>query len=205
MSSCHERSTATSRRQQRRDVYWKKIVVSLVQLPDFYVGAPGAAFQAQLLFTRSRSRQQTTLGGATVSQITSLATDLFEREQARTPAEVDDNELVVVQIQRRRTTLAGSPVAADLVSYLQAPTDVCVAGSASRERANPELAPLDDDYVARAERGLQPLLLPLQRRRRCSSSKPRRSTCREREVALADLERQLRGMGKGTRSTCRGA
>ena len=79
------------------------------------------------------------------------------------------------------------------------PTCCCAASTAAGMDAGSGRAPARRRVPARAERGVPPLLLPLQRRRRCSSSKPRSSIPTRSDEALDDLIKQIRGMGPGTR------
>ena len=130
-------------------------------LADFYAGRPGAAFQAQLFFTLARHRQQTALRQSDLfSQIT-VCDYLFERDKIYAYLNLDDNELFIYQ--RLYELLAQDVPAPDLVIYLQTPTDVLrrrLQGSRARQ---PRRAGARRRVHPRAERGLQPLLLPLQR------------------------------------------
>jgi deoxyadenosine/deoxycytidine kinase len=91
-------------------------------LPDFYAGRPGSAFQAQLFFTLSRHRQQTSLRQGDLFSQTTICNYLFERDRLYAFLNLDDNELVIYQ--RLFDLLARDVPAPDAVVFLQSPTDV---------------------------------------------------------------------------------
>ena len=130
-------------------------------LADFYADRPGAAFQAQLFFTLSRHRQQTALRQSDLFSQLTVCDYLFDRDKIYAYLNLDDNELFIYQ--RLYELLAQDVPSPDLVIFLQTPTDVL------RRRAARARARQSRPAVARrrvrpgAERGLQPLLLPLHR------------------------------------------
>jgi deoxyguanosine kinase len=86
----------------------------------------------------------------------------------------------------------------DLVIYLQTPTDVLRRRLRERDRTHSDLGPLGDDYLRELNEAYNhfffhytatPLLVVETSQFDLSWG----------EDALTDLERQLRGMGKGTR------
>jgi deoxyguanosine kinase len=165
-------------------------------LPDFYAERPGAAFQAQLFFTLSRHRQQTALRQSDLFSQLTICDYLFDRDKIYAYLNLDDNELFIYQ--RLFELLAPDLPSPDLVIYLQAPTDVLRRRLRELGRAHPDLASLGDDYVRELNEAYNhfffhytatPLLV-------IETSQVDLSWG---DVALADLERQLRGMGKGTR------
>ncbi|MEO8077509.1 MAG: deoxynucleoside kinase [Acidobacteriota bacterium] len=165
-------------------------------LADFYAERPGAAFQAQLFYTLSRHRQQTALRQSDLFSQLTICDYLFDRDKIYAYLNLDDNELFIYQRLYDLVT-EGMP-SPDLVIYLQAPTDVLRRRLRERERANPELAPLGDDYIRELNEAYthfffhysaSPLLVVETSQFDLSWG----------EDALADLERQLRQMGKGTR------
>jgi deoxyguanosine kinase len=165
-------------------------------LADFYADRPGAAFQAQLFFTLSRHRQQTALRQSDLFSQLTICDYLFERDKIYAYLNLDDNELFIYQ--RVFELLAEDIPTADLVIYLQTPTDVLRRRLRERERANPELPPLGDEYIRELNEAYNhfffhynatPLLVVETSQFDLSWG----------EDALADLERQLRSMGKGTR------
>jgi deoxyadenosine/deoxycytidine kinase len=91
-------------------------------LPDFYAGRPGSAFQAQLFFTLSRHRQQTSLRQGDLFSQTTICNYLFERDRLYAFLNLDDNELFIYQ--RLFDLLARDVPAPDAVVFLQSPTDV---------------------------------------------------------------------------------
>jgi deoxyadenosine/deoxycytidine kinase len=165
-------------------------------LPDFYAERPGAGFQAQLFFTLSRHRQQTSLRQSDLFSQLTICDYLFERDKIYAYLNLDDNELFIYQ--RLYELLAPDLPTPDLVIYLQTPTDVLRRRLRERERTQPDLAPLGDEYVRELNEAYNhfffhynatPLLVVETSQFDLSWG----------EDALADLERQLRGMGKGTR------
>jgi deoxyadenosine/deoxycytidine kinase len=106
-------------------------------LADFYAGAPGAAFQAQLFFTLARHRQQTSLRQSDLFSQTTVCDYLFERDKIYAYLNLDDNELFIYQ--RLYELLAQDVPSPDLVIYLQTPTDVLRRRLRERARANPDL------------------------------------------------------------------
>ncbi|MEP6918983.1 MAG: deoxynucleoside kinase [Acidobacteriota bacterium] len=165
-------------------------------LADFYAERPGAAFQAQLFYTLSRHRQQTALRQSDLFSQLTICDYLFDRDKIYAYLNLDDNELFIYQRLYDLVT-EGMP-SPDLVIYLQAPTDVLRRRLRERERANPELAPLGDDYIRELNEAYthfffhysaSPLLVVETSQFDLSWG----------EDALADLERQLRQMGKGIR------
>ena len=165
-------------------------------LVDFYSGRSGAAFQAQLFFTLSRHRQQTALRQSDLFTQLTVSDYLFDRDKIYAYLNLDDNELFIYQ--RLYELVAQDAPTPDLVIFLQTPTDVLRRRLRERERANPEAPALDDDYVRELNEAYNhfffhytatPLLVVETSQFDLSWG----------EDALADLERQLRSMGKGTR------
>jgi deoxyguanosine kinase len=165
-------------------------------LADLYSERPGAAFQAQLFFTLSRHRQQTALRQSDLFSQLTICDYLFDRDKIYAYLNLDDNELFIYQ--RLYELLAGDVRAPDLVIYLQAPTDVLRRRLRERAKANPDLPVLQDDYLRELNEAYNhfffhynatPLLVV----------ETSQFDLTWGEEALADLERQLRSMGKGTR------
>jgi deoxyguanosine kinase len=165
-------------------------------LADFYADRPGAGFQAQLFFTLSRHRQQTALRQSDLFSQLTLCDYLFDRDKIYAYLNLDDNELFIYQ--RLYELLAEDIPSPDLVIYLQTPTDVLRRRLRERARANPQLPALDDDYVGELNEAFNhfffhstatPLLVVETSQLDLSWG----------EESLADLDRQLRTMGKGTR------
>jgi deoxyadenosine/deoxycytidine kinase len=165
-------------------------------LADFYRARPGAAFQAQLFFTLSRHRQQTALRQSDLFSQLTVSDYLFERDKVYAYLNLDDNELFIYQ--RLYELLSGDVRAPDLVIYLQAPTDVLRRRLRERAKTHPELRALDDEYLRELNEAYThfffhysatPLLVVETSQFDLSWG----------EEALADLERQIRTMGKGTR------
>jgi deoxyguanosine kinase len=164
-------------------------------LADFYAGRSGAAFQAQLFFTLARHRQQTELRQSDLFSQLTVCDYLFDRDKIYAYLNLDDNELFIYQ--RLFELLAQDVPAPDLVIYLQTPTDVLRRRLRDRMKADPEQPRLDDDYLRELNEAYNhfffhytatPLLV-------VETSQVDAWD----EDAMADLERQVRGMGRGTR------
>jgi deoxyadenosine/deoxycytidine kinase len=165
-------------------------------LADFYAERPGAGFQAQLFQTLSRHRQQAALRQSDLFSQLTVCDYLFERDKIYAYLNLDDNELFIYQ--RLYELLSQDVPVPDLVVYLQSPTDVLRKRLRERERANPELPHLEDEYLRELNEAYNhfffhynatPLLVVETSQMDLSWG----------EEAVADLERQVRSMGKGTR------
>ena len=164
-------------------------------LPDFYGGRPGAGFQAQLFFTLSRHRQQSSLRQSDLFSQVTVCDYLFERDKIYAYLNLDDNELFIYQ--RLYELLVQDIPPPDIVVFLQSPTDILRRRLRERERKNPEFPHLDDEYVKELNEAYNhfffhytatPLLV-------VETSHVDLSWGDE---AVGELERQLRSMGKGT-------
>jgi deoxyadenosine/deoxycytidine kinase len=164
-------------------------------LAEFYGGRAGAAFQSQLFFTLSRHRQQTQLRQSDLFSQLTVCDYLFERDKIYAYLNLDDNELFIYQ--RLYELLAQDIPVPDLVIYLQSPTDHLRKRLRERERSDPEFPHLNDEYVRELNEAYNhfffhysatPLLVVETSNIDLSWG----------EDAVADLERQVRSMGKGT-------
>ena len=165
-------------------------------LADFYAGRAGAAFQTQLFYTLSRHRQQTQLRQSDLFSQLTVCDYLFDRDKIYAYLNLDDNELFIYQ--RLYELLAQDIPVPDLVIYLQTPSDVLRKHLRERRKAEPELPPIDDEYVRELNEAYNhfffhynatPLLVV----------ETSQVDLAWGDVAVADLERQVRSMGKGTR------
>jgi deoxyadenosine/deoxycytidine kinase len=165
-------------------------------LADFYGGRQGAAFQAQLFYTLARHRQLAALRQSDLFAQTTVCDYVFERDKIYAYLNLDDNELFVYQ--RVYELLAQDVPSPDLVIFLQTPTDVLRKRLRDRARANPEAPVLDDEYVRELNEAYNhfffhytatPLLVVETSHFDLSWG----------DDALADLVKQLSGMGRGTR------
>jgi deoxyadenosine/deoxycytidine kinase len=165
-------------------------------LADFYSGGQGSAFQAQLFFTLARHRQQTALRQSDLFSQSTVCDYLFERDKIYAHLNLDDNELYIYQ--RLYTLLAQDVPPPDLVVYLQTPTDILRRRFRERLKTDPEVVLPDDRYLREVNEAYNhfffhytttPLLVV-----ETSHVDPSWT-----EEALADLERQIKSMGKGTR------
>ena len=165
-------------------------------LGDFYGGRSGAGFQAQLFYTLSRHRQQTQLRQSDLFSQLTVCDYLFERDKVYAYLNLDDNELFIYQ--RLYELLAQDIPVPDLVIFLQTPTDLLRKRLREREKADAEFPHLDDEYLRELNEAYNhfffhynatPLLV-------VETSQVDLSWGDE---AVADMERQVRSMGKGTR------
>ena len=165
-------------------------------LADFLVGRPGAAFQTQLFYTLQRHRQQTSLRQSDLFSQLTICDYLFERDKIYAYLNLDDNELFIYQ--RLYELLTPDLPSPDLVIYLQTPTDVLRKRQRERARTQEDAPPVDDRYVKEINEAYThfffhysatPLLV----------IETSQFDLTWGEDALADLERQIRTMGKGTR------
>ncbi len=165
-------------------------------LADFYAGRSGAGFQAQLFYTLSRHRQQTQLRQSDLFSQLTVCDYLFERDKIYAYLNLDDNELFIYQ--RLYELLAQDVPVPDLVIYLQTPTDVLRKHLREREKSDSELPHIDDEYVRELNEAYNhfffhynatPLLVV----------ETSQIDLAWADDAVADLERQVRSMGKGTR------
>jgi deoxyadenosine/deoxycytidine kinase len=165
-------------------------------LADFYGGRAGAAFQSQLFFTLTRYRQQGTLRQSDLFSQLLVCNYLFDRDKIYAYVNLDDNELFIYQ--RLYELLAPDVAPPDLVIYLQTPVDVVRRRLRERARGDATEPLPDADYVRELNEAYNhfffhytatPLLTVETSQLDLSWS----------EEALADLERQIRSMGKGTR------
>ena len=166
-------------------------------LADFYAERPGAGFQAQLFFTLARHRQQTALRQSDLFSQLTICDYLFERDKIYAYLNLDDNELFIYQ--RLYELLAQDVPSPDLVD-LPADADRRPAPPPARARARQPrpAARSTTSYVRELNEAYNhfffhynatPLLVVETSQFDLSWG----------EEALADLERQLRAMGKGTR------
>jgi deoxyadenosine/deoxycytidine kinase len=165
-------------------------------LADFYAERPGAGFQTQLFYTLARHRQQMSLRQRDLFSQLTICDYLFERDKVYAYLNLDDNELFIYQ--RLYELLVPDLLAPDLVIYLQAPTDVLRRRLRERPRAEGDPPVPEDRYVRELNEAYNhfffhysasPLLVIETSRFDLTWS----------EEAVADIERQIRGMGKGTR------
>ena len=165
-------------------------------LADFYAGRPGAAFQTQLFFTLARHRQQASLRQSDLFSQLTVCDYLFERDKIYAYLNLDDNELFIYQ--RLFDLVAPDLPSPDLVLYLQTPTDVLRRRLRERARSAPELPAPDDRYIKEVNEAYQhfffhynatPLLVV----------ETSNVDLTWGDDALADLERQIRSLGRGTR------
>jgi deoxyguanosine kinase len=165
-------------------------------LADFYQGRSGAAFQAQLFFTLSRYRQQGTLRQSDLFSQLLIANYLFDRDKIYAYVNLDDNELFIYQ--RLYELVAPDVPAPDLVIYLQTPVDVIRRRLRERAKADSSVVLPDTKYINELNEAYNhfffhytatPLL----------TVETSQVDLTWQDDTVADLERQIRSMGKGTR------
>jgi deoxyguanosine kinase len=166
-------------------------------LADCYQGRAGAAFQTQLFFTLTRHRQQTALRQSDLFSQLLVCNYLFDRDKIYAYLNLDENELFIYQ--RLYELLARDVPPPDLVIFLQAPAEVLRRRLRTRARhhdkafAVPEagyVRELNDAYTHFFFHYTATPLLTVE------TSHVDLSWSDE---TVADLERQIRSMGKGTR------
>jgi deoxyadenosine/deoxycytidine kinase len=165
-------------------------------LPDFYQGRSGAAFQTQLFFTLARYRQQGSLRQSDLFSQLIVANYLFDRDKIYAYVNLDDNELFIYQ--RLYELLAPDIPAPDLVIYLQAPVEVVRRRLRERAKADATVPLPTADYVRELNEAYNhfffhytstPLL----------TVETSHVDLSWQEETVADLDRQIRSMGKGSR------
>ena len=165
-------------------------------LPDLFQGRAGAAFQAQLFFTLARHRQQGALRQSDLFSQLLICNYLFDRDKIYAYVNLDDNELFIYQ--RLYELLAPDVPPPDLVIYLQTPTEVIRRRLKERAREDRSVVAPGADYLRELNEAYNhfffhytatPLLTVETSHVDLSWS----------DEAVADLERQVRSMGKGTR------
>jgi deoxyguanosine kinase len=165
-------------------------------LADFYEDRPGAAFQAQLFFTLSRYQQQGTLRQSDLFSQLLVCNYLFDRDKIYAYVNLDDNELFIYQ--RLYELLAPDVRPPDLVIYLQTPVDVVRRRLRERARTDPAAPALEAEYVKELNEAYNHFFFnyaatPLLTVETSHIDLP------WNDEAIADLERQIRTMGKGSR------
>jgi deoxyguanosine kinase len=165
-------------------------------LADFYADRQGAGFQAQLFYTLARHRQQMAVRQSDLFSQLTICDYLFERDKIYAYLNLDDNELFIYQ--RLYELLAPDLPAPDLVVYLQAPTDVLRRRLRERARADGDTSLPGDGYLRELNEAYNhfffhysasPLLVV----------ETSQFDLAWGDDAVADIERQIRGMGRGTR------
>ena len=165
-------------------------------LVDAYTGRPGAAFQAQLFFTLSRYRQQGQLRQSDLFSQLLISNYLFDRDKIYAYQNLDDNELFIYQ--RLYELLAPDVAPPDLVVYLQAPVEAVRRRLRERARADDSSPVLDAEYVRELNEAYNHFFFhytatPLLTIETSQVELP------WSDEAVADIERQIRAMGRGTR------
>ena len=165
-------------------------------LTDFYQGRASAGFQAQLFFTLARYRQQGTLRQSDLFSQLLVSNYLFDRDKIYAYVNLDDNELFIYQ--RLYELLVADVLPPDLVVYLQTPVDVVRRRLRERSKADPTVPLPDPDYIREVNEAYNhfffhytatPLL----------TVETSHVDLSWNDETVADIERQIRSMGKGTR------
>ena len=165
-------------------------------LADFYADKPGSALQAQLFYLLSRHRQLTALRQTDLFSQSTIADYLFDKDKIFAYLNLDDNELFIYQ--RLYEVIAPDVPPPDLVIYLQTPVEVVRRRLRQRSKEDPSLPLPAADYIRELNEAFNhfffhytasPLLTVETSHVDLSWS----------EDTVADIERQIRSMGKGTR------
>ena len=113
-------------------------------LPDFYQDKPGAAFQTQMYFLLSRFRQQQGVIQQELFQRLVIADYVFQKDRIFAYLTLADDELALYD--RLYATLEPAIPVPDLVLYLTADVDTCMARI--RKRARGFEREISEDYMA---------------------------------------------------------
>jgi deoxyadenosine/deoxycytidine kinase len=113
-------------------------------LPDFYQDKPGAAFQTQMYFLLSRFRQQQGVIQQELFQRLVIADYIFQKDRIFAYLTLADDELSLYD--RLYATLEPAIPVPDLVLYLTADVDTCLARI--RKRARGFEREISEDYMA---------------------------------------------------------
>jgi deoxyadenosine/deoxycytidine kinase len=113
-------------------------------LPDFYQDKPGAAFQTQMYFLLSRFRQQQGVIQQELFQRLVIADYVFQKDRIFAYLTLADDELALYD--RLYATLEPAIPVPDLVLYLTADVDTCMART--RKRARGFEREISEDYMA---------------------------------------------------------
>ena len=113
-------------------------------LPDFYQDKPGAAFQTQMYFLLSRFRQQQGVIQQELFQRLVIADYVFQKDRIFAYLTLADDELSLYD--KLYATLEPNVPVPDLVLYLTADVDTCMARI--RKRARGMEREISEDYMA---------------------------------------------------------
>ncbi|MEZ5312402.1 MAG: deoxynucleoside kinase [Thermoanaerobaculia bacterium] len=113
-------------------------------LPDFYRDRPGAAFQTQMYFLLSRYKQQQEVIQQELFQRLVISDYTFQKDRIFAYLTLSDEELVIYD--KLYTTLEPQVPVPDLVLYLTADVDTCMARI--RKRARSFEKEISDEYMA---------------------------------------------------------
>ena len=165
-------------------------------LTDFYADRPGSALQAQLFYLLNRHRQQTTLRQTDLFSQTTICDYVFDKDKIFAYLNLDDNELFIYQ--RLFDLIAPDVPPPDLVIYLQTPVEVVRRRLRERAKADPSTPLPASDYIRELNEAYthfffhypaSPLL----------TVETSHVDLTWNDETVADIERQIRSMGKGTR------
>jgi deoxyadenosine/deoxycytidine kinase len=162
-------------------------------LKGFYDGRPGAAFQVELFFLLSRYRQQQELLQRRLFAQCTILDYVFEKSKLFAYLNLEDSELLIYE--KLYALLSESVPRADLVVYLQAPTDVLARRI--RQRGRPEESHLSEEYLAEVNRAYNHYFFHYTQTPLLVVNTAEVDFAR-REQDLDDLVRQVKQMGRGT-------
>ncbi len=162
-------------------------------LKPFYDGGAGAAFQTELFFLLSRYRQQQELIQRKLFAPLTFADYVFEKSRLFAYLNLEDSELLIYE--KLYALLAEGAPKADLVVYLQAPTEVLM--KRIRQRGRPEEARLSEEYLAEVNRAYNHYFFHYTATPLLVVNTAEVDFVRRTED-LDDLVKQIRSMGRGT-------
>ena len=113
-------------------------------LPDFYQDKPGAAFQTQMYFLLSRFKQQQEIVQQELFQRLIVSDYTFQKDRIFAYLTLGDDDLALYD--KLYATLEPNVPVPDLVLYLTADVDTCMARI--RKRARSFEKEISDEYMA---------------------------------------------------------
>jgi deoxyadenosine/deoxycytidine kinase len=113
-------------------------------LPDFYQDRPGAAFQTQMYFLLSRYKQQQDIVQQEIFQRLVISDYTFQKDRIFAYLTLGDDELATYD--KLYVTLEPQVPVPDLVLYLTADVDTCMARIRKRSRGMER--EISEDYMA---------------------------------------------------------
>ena len=165
-------------------------------LADFYAGRAGSALQAQLFYLLNRHQQQLSIRQGDLFTQSTVSDYLFDKDKIFAYLNLDDNELFIYQ--RLYDLIAPDVPPPDLVIYLQTPVEAVRRRLRERAKCDPGTPLPAPDYIRELNEAYNHLFFhytaaPL------LVVETSQFDLTWGDDALADLERQMKTLRKGTR------